>query len=96
MSEEHVDETLMAGIEWANYFGIVIYDSDGWQRESPLGYCSMADLINEREFWLRVSISTCTRFPEKARERLNWFKAQGGVTDAEAAGEESSEPVVQP
>lgn len=85
---ETVDEMMLAGIEWARYFGIVIYDSDGWGRQSPLGYCSLADLINEREFWQRLSLSTCSKYPDKARERLSWFKEQGGMTsraDAEEA-----------
>jgi hypothetical protein len=86
-----VDEFLTSGQEWAQYYGIVIYDSDGWARNSPLGYCSLADLINEREFWMRVVLSTCTKFPDKARERLNWFKEQGGLGYGRQGSEEQSE-----
>lgn len=86
------DETLLTGQEWAQQYDVIIRDPDGW-RSDPLGYCSLSDRINEREFWERVAGSTVTA-SEKALKRLSEVLTQEEVRNVEEVREGHGGPRV--
>lgn len=87
-----MDELYMDAYGWSERYGFRIKEPEGWRHpfvmnDTVYKYASMLDLISEREFWCRASVSTCEGLTKKAVARMHELTGDAIQTPAEPPAE---------